>query len=144
MRLRYLLVAASLLALSGWSLAQDCGNQRVGWNTLGFFRSATIAEVQTCLEAGADASARTRFGLTPGSLALRRDAPRSIILALGAARELTDCGRWNTPEFFRWANVTEVAACLKTGAEVDARTESGLAPLHSESFETMVRPWSRA
>ncbi len=88
------------------------------------------AIIEVLLEAGADASARNEAGFTPGSLALRRDAPRSIILALGAARELTDCGRWNTPEFFRWANVTEVAACLETGAEVDARTESGRTPLH--------------
>ncbi len=195
MRLRYLLVAA-MLALGAPVLAADCAE----WNTWEFFETATLAEVQACLdevgidvnvrggddwtplhfaawrsddpaviealleagadvnaqnqdgrtplnfaaqyndnpavirsllEAGADASARTESGRTPESYARARRAPRSIIVGLGMATgEAIDCRWWNTPEFFAWASVAGLEACLETGAEVDARTESGLTPLH--------------
>ena len=80
------------------------------------------AVIRILLEAGADASARTESGRTPESYARARRAPRSIIVGLGMATgEAIDCRWWNTPEFFAWASVTGLEACLETGAEVDAR-----------------------
>ena len=55
MRLSYLLVAASVLALASQGLAQGCE----GWNTSVFFLSATPAEAVDCLASGADVVART-------------------------------------------------------------------------------------
>ena len=61
MRLRHLPILA-LLALAGQGLAQGCE----GWNTSLFFLSATAAEVESCLAAGADLNARTiGLGYTP-------------------------------------------------------------------------------
>ena len=103
------------------------------WTPLHFAAqySDNPAIIRSLLEAGADASARNEAGFTPEHYALERGAPRDILVGLGAATGgLTDCGWWNTPEFFAWASVTGLEACLETGAEVDARTEFGLTPLH--------------
>ena len=52
----------------GWSLAQDCE----GWTTSVFFLSATPAEVESCLAAGADVNAQSAGSRnTPLHLAVR-------------------------------------------------------------------------
>lgn len=77
MRLRYLLVAASVLAFVGSGLAQDCAE----WNTPDFFRSATPEMVSACLEIGAEVGARNPVGRTlctmrPNSTAILQSSQR--------------------------------------------------------------------
>lgn len=40
------------------------------------------------------------------------------------------CADWNTEKFFKRASAADVPRCLKAGANVDARNEDGLTPLH--------------
>ena len=104
-----------------------------GWTPLHFAAryNDSPAVIRILLKAGADASAKNEAGFTPEHYAIERGAPRDVLVGLGAATgELTDCRWWNTPEFFAWASVAGLEACLETGAEADARTESGLTPLH--------------
>ena len=135
MRLRYLLVAASLLALSGWSLAQDCGNQRVGWNTPGFFRSATVAEVQTCLETGARVDARDNNGNTPLHWVVRAGSDLAIITVLleAGARVSARDKQGDTPLHSAARSSSDpkiIEVLLEAGADVNVWNEDGTTPLH--------------
>ena len=47
------------------------------------------------------------------------------------------CERWNTAAFFERAGAAEVSRCLEAGAQVNARNEKGLTPLH------VAAGWSR-
>ena len=78
MRLRWLLVVVSALALAGQGLAQGCE----GWNTSVFFLSATLTEVVDCLEAGADINARNSGGYTPLHIAARYTKDPTLIWVL--------------------------------------------------------------
>ena len=49
---------------------------------------------------------------------------------LMGAQEALSCGQWNTEEFFETATAKDVTACLADGADVGARDESGITPLH--------------
>ena len=49
----------------------------------------------------------------------------------GASMAAVDCSNWNSEEFFKEATVEEVAVCLKSGLDVQARDdEHGGTPLH--------------
>lgn len=129
MRLRYLLVAASVLALVGSGLAQDCAE----WNSSTFFRSATPEMVSACLEAGAEVGARNPVGMTPLHFAAMRSAHPAVITILVeagarvAAREVT--GR--TPlHIAAQANdsLPIIEALLEAGSWVNAQDENGWTP----------------
>ena len=77
LRLRYLLLAGGVLALANQGLAQECE----GWDTQWFFRSASLARVVDCLEAGSNVNARV-VGRTPLHWAVTYDADLRIIEAL--------------------------------------------------------------
>ena len=49
---------------------------------------------------------------------------------LMGAQEALSCGQWNTEEFFETATAKDVTACLADRADVGARDESGITPLH--------------
>ena len=46
------------------------------------------------------------------------------------AHEQVDCADWNTVAFFEAAEVPDVTRCLQLGADLEARGENGLNPLH--------------
>ena len=52
-----------------------------------------------------------------------------LTLANAAAAQLA-CRSWNTEAFFTAATVADVSRCLEAGANIDARSEDGLTPLH--------------
>ena len=79
LRLRSLLLTATVFTLASQGLAQGCK----GWNTNLFFLSATLAEVESCLAAGADVNARVAvLGYTPLHLAARFTNDPAVIEAL--------------------------------------------------------------
>ncbi len=55
----------------------------------------------------------------------------AALLLTGGQATATDCGRWNTPYFFRGASTEDVQTCLNAGADPNARSKNGVTPLHS-------------
>ena len=57
-----------------------------------------------------------------------------LVLPLGPSwgrpAHAAECGGWNTGEFFKTATPVRVRACLAAGADLKARDENGLTPLH--------------
>ena len=53
-----------------------------------------------------------------------------IMLLPGVAFARAECSQWNTETFFEAASADDVRACLDAGADVAARDEDGLTPLH--------------
>ena len=51
-------------------------------------------------------------------------------LCAAPATAAVSCADWNTEKFFKRASAADVPRCLKAGANVDARNEDGLTPLH--------------
>ena len=80
-------MVGSVLALASQGLTQGCE----GWNTSLFFLSATPAEVESCLAAGAEVNARSAgLGYTPLHWAVRfSDDPAVITTLLDAGAEAT-------------------------------------------------------
>lgn len=136
---------ASWLALLGASgcvaptSAPPCGE----WTTPNFYTTATLAEVATCIESGADPNARlenTAEGVhvTPLLSALLAEADPNIVLALldaGAdprigvhnGRATLDLAVYHSPQVVR--------ALLEAGAEVNRQGAEGYTALH-------LAPWS--
>ena len=42
-----------------------------------------------------------------------------------------DCNDWNSVSFFEGATAADVKRCLAAGADVNARAEAGMTPLHA-------------
>ena len=57
-------------------------------------------------------------------------AAMAACLTLSAARAQPDCANWNSGGFFKTAGGEDARACLRTGADPDARDEKGFTPLH--------------
>ena len=54
-------------------------------------------------------------------------------VALGLAVPLhaqVDCADWSTSAFFEAAEISDVTRCLQAGADLEARAEGGITPLH--------------
>ena len=45
------------------------------------------------------------------------------------AAQPSDCANWNSNEYFEAATAADVTDCLRSGADLEARTEDGLTPL---------------
>lgn len=129
MRLRYLLVAASVLALVGSGLAQDCAE----WNSSTFFRSATPEMVSACLEAGSDVNAQGGNGWTPLHYAAQLNSNPAIITALIEAGAEVDARDWFDSTPLHWAARSShhsviIEALLEAGADRAARNLSDKTP----------------
>ena len=58
-------------------------------------------------------------------------APCAVALALaGPAHAQAGCADWNTGDYFEAATVADVERCLAAGADIEARNEGGMTPLH--------------
>ena len=92
-------------------------------------KSKTPAIVKALLDAGASPAARDETGKTP------RDYAKANLALKGAdlhpLLEGSSCEAWNTKVFFARANAADVVRCLKAGAQVSARDEAGMTPLHA-------------
>lgn len=77
MEIRYLLVWG-VLSLAAQAVAAGCAE----WNTLGFFESATLEQLEGCLDAGVEVNARDRDGDTPLHNGARFNDNPAVITAL--------------------------------------------------------------
>ena len=84
--------------------------------------------------APSDSASESAVGPTPTS-----GAPESVETSAGAADSTAalaapataaaTCHTWNTEDFFEMATVTEVTACLRAGANLEARDSDAMTPL---------------
>ena len=143
---------AGILALPLFALPASAQEDCDDWNTHRFFSNATIESVAACLEAGADANARTDstfdgfsfsgvFGrYTPLHFATiySWDGMVTVLLAAGAEVDARNL-QGETP--LHWAagrnrNPAVVAELVQAGADLNARDSDGNTPLHASRRNT--------
>ncbi|MXZ27961.1 MAG: hypothetical protein F4222_07125 [Gammaproteobacteria bacterium] len=107
----------------------NCGT----WNTYEFFSAATSADVERCLEEGANPNARDERNAAPLHRA-ESAAVVSVLVKAGADVAAVD-DRGRTPLHRRTA-LDAIETLLQNGADVNARDHRGRTPLHDAlSFE---------
>ena len=52
------------------------------------------------------------------------------LTVLACSHVAVDCADWNSKEYFEAATAADVAVCIQSGADLKARTEFDLTPLH--------------
>ena len=117
--------------LAEHAVAAECAE----WSTSVFFESATLAEVQACLAAGADVNARSAgLGGTPLHWAGFSSNDPAIIRALVSAGARVNAGDedGDAPLFYAAQGGTPavIRALVEAGGDVYARSENGWTPLH--------------
>ena len=55
---------------------------------------------------------------------------------MNAVQAAAICKKWNTEGYFETATLEQVTACLDTGVDLEARNDSGFAPLHRAAART--------
>ena len=106
-----------------------------GWNTEGYFETATLEQVTACLNTGVDLESGTDYGITPlhrAAASSGNPAVITILLEAGANLEAVNEDGTTPLHLATQSNenpaVTEVL--LAAGAEVNARMNDGRTPLH--------------
>lgn len=93
----------SALLFSCAGTSKDIAVECDGWNTVEFFETAAVADVDACLAAGADINARTQWRMTPLMLAASIDPVLAeVLLDAGADASLLD-QRGNSALYFAFA-----------------------------------------
>lgn len=119
-----------------FALAQNCWPQ--SWSDINFIKSATVAEVEACLESGTwDLEARSTSGRTPLHFAARYSSDPAVIAALieAGARVNARNRAGNTPLHFailfgrNLANSAIIEALIKE-SQLNTRNLDGETPLH--------------
>ena len=119
------------LIFAGVAMAQvNCAD----WNTQSYFEAATIRDIESCLEEGADANERDRYGRNPLYWAVRYGTPEavSILLQEGAVAmvvytDLAETRGWTPLHLAAKFAPTESAMLLiDAGLPVDIRIGTGL------------------
>ncbi|MBD0866580.1 MAG: ankyrin repeat domain-containing protein, partial [Rhodobacteraceae bacterium] len=128
------IIAMAVLALTLLSASAHAQPDCAGWNTRTFFKTATAADVATCLTRGADPNARTEYGRTPLHFAARWGTLETVITLLNAGAEIearTEYYGW-TPLHVaaRWGTPEMVVALLNAGADPNVRDNDDETPLH--------------
>ena len=116
------------------SEAQELAAACEEWDTLGFFISATPAEVQKCLNAGADVNTRDEYGNTPLHWATRYSdisAPITVALIEAGADVNAQDDEGKTPlheAAARPSGLAIIEALLEAGADATLRDDEGKTP----------------
>ena len=127
-KLPFALLASAILSTCGPAIP-DCAD----WNSRDFFKTATVADVATCLGNGADIGARAEGGLTPLHIAAHSGTPETVnaLVAAGADIGARDEGGWTPLHGAAGPGTPEtVNALVAAGADIGARAEFGATPLH--------------
>ena len=116
---------------------------RGGWTPLHLaaWFGKTPAVVAALVDAGANPAARDKKGKTPSDYAEQNEALKATdvssrlkeVQAKAGARpsgaKRISCEKWNTPAFFKSADLADLVRCLKT-KKSDTRNKYGRTPLH--------------
>ena len=144
------LAAVLLLSVTSEARGADCGK----WKKKGFWKKATVADVEACLQAGADPNARNKDSWAPLHLAIRYSRNLAVIEALLEAG--ADPNAWHpsstapaaqpspvspkhsgTPlhrAVLSIENPSVIEALLKAGANPNARNFYEATPLHQAAW----------